>query len=79
MAVGWLLAPVDVEQLRDKALVNSGQMTEEQASDEVLGQEEAEEVELADEALTEYENNMTAAIESAFDEDYGTEVETETA
>lgn len=54
--VGWLLAPVDVEQLRDKALVNSGQMTEEQASDEVLGQEEAEEVELADEALTDYEN-----------------------
>ena len=79
MAVGWLLAPVDVEQLRDKALVNSGQMTEEQASDEVLGQEEAEEVEHADEALTEYENNMTAAIEAAFDEDYGTEEETEMA
>lgn len=77
--VGWLLAPVDVEQLRDKALVNSGQMTEEQVSDEVLGQEEAEEVELADEALTEYENNMTAAIEAAFNEDYGMEEETETA
>lgn len=54
-------------------------MTEEQASDEVLGQEEVEEVELADEALTEYENNMTAAIEAAFDEDYGTEEETEMA